>query len=287
MVKHVIGNDETVGSIPTCGSMNLKFTKMHGIGNDFVVIDNMNGEIVLSSEQIIFLCDRHKGIGADGVILVEKKDGSDCFMNYYNSDGTLSEMCGNGVRCTALFYKEQILEKENNQNIFKIDTRAGIKEIKLENDGTLSVNMGKAFFVHSDFPKESLEIEGLNIYCVSMGNPHAVAFVDDIEKYNLLEIGPKIENNKNFANKINFELVERVSDNEFNMKVWERGCGATLACGTGACAVYALALKYQNAQKEMSINLPGGKLYFSSNENDEIIMTGPAVSVFNSDINLN
>ena len=257
--------------------MNIGFTKMHGLGNDFVVIDNINGKIVLSKEQIIFLCDRNKGIGGDGVILVESSEKGDCFMNYYNSDGTLAEMCGNGVRCVAKFLKDNF---SKNKTKFTIDTRAGTKEIKYNDDHTFSVNMGKAVFVHTDFPDKNTKLEGFDFNFVSVGNPHAITFVKDLDKYDLPTLGPKIENNKIFPNKINVEFVEQKSSNEFKVKVWERGCGATLACGTGACAVYAAARKYKNADVELITELPGGKLYMSENEQGDIIMRGPAVSVF-------
>ena len=253
---------------------------MHGLGNDFVVIDNMNGRIALSPEQVIFLCDRHKGIGADGVILVEYREEADCFMNYYNSDGTPAEMCGNGVRCTARFLKE-FSKKHIEQKEFAIETRAGVKNIPLEDDGTYSVNMGKPIFVSPDFPNKNLEIENLSLNFVSIGNPHAVAFVKDINNYDLSKIGSVIENDKNFPNKINLEIVEEKSPNEFVVKVWERGCGATLACGTGACAVYAIAKKNKiSGDEEVKIELPGGTLFLSENETGEIIMRGPAENAF-------
>ena len=250
---------------------------MHGLGNDFIVIDNMNGRIILSAEQVVLLCDRHKGIGADGVILVEASDKADCFMNYYNSDGTVAEMCGNGVRCVAKFLKDEFLKNETK---FRIMTRAGLKEIKYQDDGTFAVNMGKPVFSHNDFPEKYLELEGLKLDFVSMGNPHAVAFVEDLNDFELQTVGPLIENNKNFPNKINLEIVEKKNDNEFLVKVWERGCGITLACGTGACAVYAIAQKGKNNGEEIVISLPGGKLFMSENKDGEIIMRGPAVSVF-------
>ncbi|MDO8660011.1 MAG: diaminopimelate epimerase [Candidatus Parcubacteria bacterium] len=269
--------------------MNIGFTKMHGLGNDFIVIENMNGRIVLSAKQVVLLCDRHKGIGADGVILVEKSDNADAFMNYYNSDGTVAEMCGNGVRCVAKFLKDEIKKEETN---FKIETRAGIKEIKYKDDGTFSVNMGKPVFEHADFPEKSLELEGLKLDFVSMGNPHAVAFVENLDDFILQSIGPLVENNKNFPNKINLEIVEKKSDNELIVKVWERGCGETLACGTGACAVYSIMKKNPEGKstsygagkknsEEIIINLPGGKLFMTENKMGEIIMRGPAESVFN------
>ena len=275
--------------------MNIGFTKMHGLGNDFIIIENMNGRISLSKEQIIFLCDRHKGIGADGVILVEKSDNADsmnspradCFMNYYNADGTEAEMCGNGVRCVVKFLKDEILYKVAPlQKDFKIDTRAGVKEVKYEDDGTYSVNMGKPVFTHDDFPAKCPEIKGLTLHLVSIGNPHAVAFVKDLDLYDLPVLGPEIENNKNFPNKINFELVQKMSSKKFKIKVWERGCGATLACGTGACAVYAVARKQKLADKEITIILPGGELFLSGNDNGDIIMRGLAESVYSGIVEL-
>ncbi len=260
--------------------MNIGFTKMHGLGNDFVVIDNMNGRIKLSTEQIVFLCDRHKGIGGDAVILVESSSTADCFMNYINNDGTSAEMCGNGVRCVAKFFKEEILPKKNSQTSFKIDTRAGIKNIELLDDGTFSVNMGKPIFSSIDFPDKSLELEGFLYHFVSIGNPHAVAFVEDLDTYDLLTLGPKIENNYNFPNKINNHLAEKINNKEYKMRVFERACGITLASGTAASAVYATARKHQNAEKEITIQMPGGKLCMSENAEGDIIMRGPAESVY-------
>ncbi|MCX6757738.1 MAG: diaminopimelate epimerase [Candidatus Nomurabacteria bacterium] len=264
--------------------MNIEFTKMHGLGNDFIVINNMNGRIKLSTEQVVFLCNRFIGVGADGVILVEKSDKAHCFMNYINADGTYAEMCGNGVRCTAKFLRDDFFK---DQNDFKIDTRAGIKEVKYySKDKTFSVNMGKPIFKHSDFPENSLDLEGLSLDFVSVGNPHAVAFVENLNNYNISFIGPRIENDKHFPNKINFHIVQKKSEKEFDVLTWERGCGATLACGTGACAVYAILRKYKNTSTPLIIGLPGGKLFISENEEGVIIMSGPAESVFSAIISL-
>ncbi len=257
--------------------MNIEFTKMHGLGNDFVVIDNMNGRITLSPEQVVFLCDRHKGIGADGVILVEKKDGTDCFMNYINADGSLAQMCGNGVRCTAKFLKDNFSKDKIN---FNIATRSGNKHITYFEDETFSVNMGKASFESNDFPKEIINLCGLDLNFVSIGNPHAVAFVKNLNNYDLSVIGPAIENDSNFKNKINLQLVEEIDSNNLKMKTWERGCGITLACGTGACAVYALARKFHNINESITIELPGGKLFLSENKEGDIIMRGEAKSIY-------
>lgn len=263
--------------------MYIGFTKMHGLGNDFVVIDNMNGRISLTKEQVIFLCDRHKGIGADGVILVEPKEGSDCFMNYINSDGTEAEMCGNGVRCTAKFFQENFAKDKKE---FKIATRSGIKEIIHNEDDTYSVNMGKASFSSKDFEGERGVAEGVELNFVSMGNPFAIAFVENVEKEDLKNIGPAIENNKMFPNRINFEIVEELGKDEFKVRVWERGCGETLACGSGACAVYALVKKLGKAEGEITVHFPGGKLYLSSQDGGDIIMRGIAEASFSGMVEL-
>jgi len=261
--------------------MFIEFTKMHGLGNDFVVINNMNGRIKLNKGQIQFICDRHKGIGADGVILVEPFDEADCFMNYINADGSEAQMCGNGVRCITKFLKDN-LPKDKQKDIFKIATRSGVKEIQCFPDGTFSVNMGRPSFSNPDFVGESMEIGGVTLNFVSMGNPFAIALVDDMTKYDFEILGPLIENHKDFPNKINFELVQQINSNEFKVRVWERGCGETLACGTGACALYALSQKLKNADKDITIEFPGGSLYLSLGVDGDIIMRGPAESVFSS-----
>jgi diaminopimelate epimerase len=260
----------------------LNFYKYEGAGNDFIMINNLNGDISLSPEKIKEMCDRHFGIGADGVILLEKSDKADCFMNYINSDGTLAEMCGNGVRSTAKFYLEQT---NSNVQELNIDTRAGVKKIICHEDGTYSVDMGAPNFSSPDFPSQSINLENIDFNFVSMGNPHAVGIVNDLTLYDLHYLGPKIENDKNFPNKINMELVEKVSNNYFKVKVWERGCGATLACGTGACAVFSII----NAQEpflctEVTLEFPGGKLFLSQNEQGHVILRGPATFIFKGEI---
>lgn len=262
----------------------INFYKYHGAGNDFIMIDNLKGDIKFTQERIKSICDRHFGIGADGVILVEPSDKADCFMNYYNSDGTEAEMCGNGVRCTAKFYLS--LTNPNLSEI-NIDTRAGIKNIKVNNDDTYSVNMGKPVFKHSDFPIGEVSIYGLKFQCVSMGNPHAVTFVDNLLNIDIKNIGPKIETDLHFPNKINVEFVEKIDDLNYKVKVWERGCGETFACGTGACAVFAilsLPPRQDLVGKEITLEFPGGKLFLFENEDKEIILRGPATFVFKGEI---
>lgn len=260
------------------------FHKYHGAGNDFVMINNLDKSLALTEEQIKLFCDRNFGIGADGVILLEPSDKADCFMNYYNSDGTIAQMCGNGARCTAKFFIEQT---NSNKKEIILDTRAGIKEIKVNEDHTYSVNMGSPIFESPDFPSGILNIEGCDFNCVSMGNPHAVTTVEDLNKIELKSIGSKVENNKKFPNKINVEFVEKISENYYKIKVWERGCGATLACGTGACAVFVILNKIsarQGLAEEITLEFPGGKLYLSKNEQDHVILRGPATFVFKGEI---
>ncbi len=266
----------------------IKFYKYEGDGNDFIMINNLKGDIKLKPEQIKTVCDRHFGVGADGIILLESSKKADCFMNYYNSDGTISQMCGNGVRCTAKFFLEQTTSstsrQESHPKELNIDTRAGMKNIKINKDDTYSVNMGAPVFTHPDFPSGELNLEGLTFECVSIGNPHAVMIVDSLNNYDISSIGPEIEKDYHFPNKINVEFVEKVKDDYYKVKVWERGSGLTLACGTGACAVYAILKKKNQNQKEITLEFPGGKLFPSENNKDEIILRGPATFVFKGEI---
>lgn len=286
----------------------ISFDKYQGAGNDFIMMNNLDGSVKLTEDQIKQMCDRHFGIGADGVILLESSDKADCFMNYYNSDGTIAQMCGNGARCTAKFYIDQINSShegvKNAIEELNIDTRAGVKNIKINSDNTYSVNMGAPAFESPDFPEISspsgnyvkdgiVNLEGFNFRCVSMGNPHAVTLVENLDSLDIKTIGSKVENNSNFPNKINVEFVEKISDNYFKVKVWERGCGLTLACGTGACAVYAILTNYigpsyispkRGLGPEIILEFPGGKLYLSKNEQDHVILRGEAHFVFEGKI---
>jgi len=259
----------------------INFYKYEGAGNDFIMINNLNKSLVLNPEKIKLFCDRHFGIGADGVILLEPSDKADCFMNYYNSDGTEAEMCGNGARCTAKFFLEQTSSSKKELNI---ETRAGIKKIIVNNYNTYSVDMGVPMFENSDFPTGVLNLEGFDFNCVSMGNPHAVTLVKNLDNLDIKTIGPKIENDSHFPNKINVEFVEKIHDDYFKVKVWERGCGLTLACGTGACAVYTIIKKINPNIKEITLEFSGGKLFLSENSEGQIILRGPATFVFKGEI---
>ncbi|MFA6251603.1 MAG: diaminopimelate epimerase [Candidatus Paceibacterota bacterium] len=267
----------------------ITFYKYEGTGNDFIMINNLKEDINLSKDDIKAICDRRFGIGADGVILLQtsdkadlsRLDKADCFMNYYNSDGTLAEMCGNGARCTANFFLKQT---NSDLRELSIDTRAGVKKIIINENGTVSVNMGIPREMTVDFPSEIINLENFSLKCVSMGNPHAVMEVDNLEKLDIKTIGPKIENDFHFPNKINVEFVEKIKDDYYRVKVWERGCGETLSCGTGACAVYAVMKKSNPDIKEISLEFSGGKLFLSDNYEGEIILRGPANFVFKGEI---
>jgi diaminopimelate epimerase len=270
----------------------LNFHKYEGAGNDFIMINNLKGDIILTPEYISSICDRHFGIGADGVILLEKSDKADlssqspetkadCFMNYYNSDGSIAQMCGNGSRCTAKFFLEQTGYDLREINL---NTRAGIKNIKINDDNNYSVNMGQPYFESNDFPSGIVNLEGFSFNCMSMGNPHAVTLVDKLENVDIKTIGPKIENNVHFPNKINVEFIEKISNDYYKVAVWERGCGVTLACGTGACAVFAILNKTEKFNKEITLEFPGGKLFLSQNSEGQIILRGPAKFSFKGEI---
>jgi len=258
--------------------MQIQFTKMHGIGNDMIMIDNRTNQIQLNSDQVAKICNRQFGIGADGLIILQNDTQADCFMNYFNADGSVGEMCGNGIRCTAKFFKELTNFTGNN---ITINTRAGLKPIQITDTGYI-VNMGEPKFEHSDFPNQAIELEGFTWNFASMGNPHAVSIVDQDPYLLPLEtFGPKIERNtKVFPNKINVEIVQINSPTHATMRVWERGSSITLACGSGACAVFAIAHKLGLLQNQAIINLPGGDLKISYNNQNQILMEGPAETSF-------
>lgn len=275
------------------------FHKYHGAGNDFIMINNLDGAIKLEPDYISYICNRNFGIGADGLILIENSSKAGFFMNYINSDGTTAEMCGNGVRCAVKFFLSETKKNFKKSEVLLcsvlVDTRAGIKKVEVNDDDTYSVNMGVPVLNHHDFPEtikmsEVLPrtIEGYNFNCVSMGNPHAVAIVENLENVDLKSVGPKVETNSLFPNKINVEFAEKISETDYKVKVWERSCGETLACGTGACAVFSIideiSIEKIPDDKEIILEFPGGKLYLSKNHKGEIILRGPATFVFKGEI---
>ncbi|TVU49688.1 hypothetical protein EJB05_01014, partial [Eragrostis curvula] len=279
----------------------LHFVKYQGLGNDFIMVDNRDSSVPkVTPEEAVKLCDRNFGIGADGVIFVMPGvNGTDYTMRIFNSDGSEPEMCGNGVRCFARFIAE--LENMQGTNSFTIHTGAGLIIPEIQSDGQVKVDMGEPILSGPDIPTKlpatknkavvqaELAVEGLtwHVTCVSMGNPHCVTFgtkeskllqVDDLK---LSEIGPKFEHHEMFPARTNTEFVQVLSRSHLKMRVWERGAGATLACGTGACAVVVAAVLEGRAERKCIVDLPGGPLEIEWREDDNhIYMTGPAEAVF-------
>lgn len=273
----------------------MRFTKMHGTGNDYIYIDCFKEQVQHPSELSVKLSDRHFGVGSDGLILIKPSEKADCEMEMYNADGSRAEMCGNGIRCVGKYvYDNGIIRKKT----LTVDTLAGIKTLELSVDeasdrvAAVTVNMGEPVFAPERIPvlfKENpvkqvpLMAEGkeYKITCVSMGNPHAVVFVDDVRRLDLRELGPSFEGHEKFPNKINTEFVEVVDRTHLRMRVWERGSGETLACGTGASASAAAAVLNDYADRRVEIELLGGKLnIFWNGEDNCVYMTGPAETVF-------
>jgi diaminopimelate epimerase len=274
----------------------MRFTKMHGAGNDYVYVNCFEPvELGNVAELAKAVSDRHFGIGGDGLVLIQPSERGDARMRMYNADGSEAEMCGNAVRCVAKFvYDNQIARKDELQ----IETGRGVLALQVEtNDGRVDrvrVNMDRPILNSSKIPttlagdppvNAALEVGGrnLDVTCVSMGNPHCVTFVDEINDDWVLNIGPQIETHAAFPNRINAEFIQVVSPNEVIMRVWERGSGETLACGTGACgAVVAGVLAGKNERKVL-VHLTGGDLEIEWSESGDVFMTGPASNVFDGE----
>ncbi|KAL5740667.1 hypothetical protein ACOSP7_029549 [Xanthoceras sorbifolium] len=279
----------------------LRFVKYHGLGNDFILVDNRDSsEPKITPDQAVKLCDRNFGIGADGVIFAMLGiNGTDYTMRIFNSDGSEPEMCGNGVRCFARFIAE--LENLHGRQSFTVHTGAGLIVPEIQDDGKVKVDMGEPILKASEVPtrlpankdqsvvKSELDVDGVtwNVTCVSMGNPHCITFGTkgdqklQVDALNLTEIGPKFEHHSMFPARTNTEFVEIISPSHLKMRVWERGAGATLACGTGACAVVVAAILEGHANRNCTVDLPGGPLEIEWREADNhVYMTGPAEVVF-------
>jgi len=276
----------------------IKFSKLNGQGNDFVIIDDTSSSINLSKDQIAKICHRNFGIGADGLILVRKSTDADFKMDYYNQDGSVAEMCGNGIRCMARFIHDGNLSRKKE---LSIETLAGVKRIFLNLDNNnvedIRVDMGLPDFKPENIPVDITAKAVLNyrikinsnifyINCVSMGNPHCVILINKGEKLSdidLDKLGPELENHPIFPRKTNAEFVNIKNDNEVSMRVWERGVGETLACGTGACAAAVCVKKLNKVSGEnVRINLPGGKLDIMwKDEKSSVYLKGKVEHVFN------
>jgi len=273
----------------------MKFWKMHGLGNDYIVInnrDNIMGENELSG-LARKLCERRFSVGADGLLLLYNSKKADAKMRIFNSDGSEAEMCGNGIRCFAKYCYENNIAKKNE---LRIETLAGIKTVWLIiSKGEVKeakVDMGSPILERGSLPmlgrrtciNEDLAVDGekFKVTCLSVGNPHCVILVDDVKRFPVEEIGPKIEKHQLFPNKVNVDFVQVLSKEELNVRVWERGCGETLACGTGACASVVAANLPKKIGKKAIVHLLGGDLQIEYSGN--IFMTGPAEKVFEGEL---
>ncbi len=282
--------------------VSLPFIKYHGLGNDFVLVDNRASEQpLITPEQAVDVCDRNFGIGGDGVIFVlPGKEGADYTMRIYNSDGSEPEMCGNGIRCLAKFIAD--LEAKDGSkpelpHTYTIHTLAGMIRPELKPDGQVTVDMGEPILTAKDIPttlatpegkvvNETLTVDSKDwqVTCVSMGNPHCITFVEDVEAVPLDKVGPLFENHESFPARINTEFVEVVRSDFLKMKVWERGAGPTLACGTGACALVVGAVLNGKCDRKTTVELPGGNLEIEWATSNRVYMTGPATLVFAGDV---
>lgn len=277
----------------------MKFTKMQGCGNDYIYIDCTKSMIDNVRETAVRLSDRHFGIGSDGLILIRPSDKADFMMDMYNNDGSSGKMCGNGIRCVAKYvYDKGLTDKTK----LKIETLSGIKDLELTvEDGkvkSVTVDMGEPVLKADLIPvisdkeqliNEPVEIGGrvYHITCISMGNPHAVVFMDDVEKLKLDTIGPVFETHPMFPERVNTEFVHILDRRHIKMRVWERGSGETLACGTGACASAVACVLNGLTDHELKVSLLGGELDIRYDEiSDRVFMTGPAVTVFEGEIDL-
>lgn len=276
----------------------MKFTKMHGIGNDYIYVNCLEETVPNPSELAVKLSDRHFGVGGDGLILIKPSQKADFEMDMYNADGSRGMMCGNGIRCVAKYVYDKGL---TDKTTISIDTQTGVKylDLTIENGKAvlIKVNMGSPSFLAEQIPvtadtKEvvaaplTVEDRDYQITCVSMGNPHCVTFLkEDVRDLDLEKIGPFFENHKRFPDRINTEFVNVIDRKTLRMRVWERGSGETLACGTGACAVAAAAVRNGLADEEVTVHLLGGDLQICwDKEADLIYMTGPAEIVFDGEV---
>lgn len=277
----------------------MKFTKMHGCGNDYIYVNCMN-EMIKNPEKVSqYVSDRHFGIGSDGLILICPSEVADFRMKMYNADGSEGAMCGNGVRCIAKYvYEYGLTDKEN----ISIETKGGIKYLDLTVEAgkvvLVKVNMGAPILEPDKIPvklgkenciEQPVKVDGkeYKITCVSMGNPHAVTFVEDTESLLLEKVGPKFENHEIFPDRVNTEFVQVLNRKEVNMRVWERGSGETLACGTGACATVVACVLNEKTEHEITVHLLGGDLLLSyDEENNTVWMTGPAAVVCDGEIDV-
>ncbi len=275
----------------------MKFTKMNGIGNDYVYVNCFEEKVENPAELARFVSDRHFGVGSDGLIMICPSDVADFRMEMYNADGSQAEMCGNGIRCVGKYVYDYGLTKKTE---ITVETLAGIKNLTLTiKDGKaemIRVNMGSPILEASKIPviagkspvvKETIKVCGkaYEMTCVSMGNPHAVIFINDVKNLDIQSIGPFFENHSAFPRRVNTEFVEILDRQNVNMRVWERGAGETWACGTGACATAVACILNGLTEEEINVHLLGGDLKIKWDRKENLVyMTGPATTVFDGEL---
>jgi diaminopimelate epimerase len=277
----------------------MKFTKMQGLGNDYIYVNCLEEEIPNPNEVSKFVSDRHFGIGSDGLVLICPSNVVDFKMRMFNSDGSESEMCGNAIRCVGKYVYDNKFTQKTTVNI---ETLAGIKvlELRIKNGlvDQVRVDMGEPILKSEHIPvtlsadrviKHPVQILDKTFYvtAVSMGNPHAVSYIDDVDGFDLHKYGPVMEINELYPRKINAEFVQVIDNKTLKMRVWERGAGETLACGTGACAVLVASVMNGLVERASTVKLLGGDLFIEWDEKDNhVYMTGPAVKVFEGEITI-
>ena len=277
----------------------MEFTKMEGCGNDYVYVNGFTTRLKNPNKVSEIVSDRHFGVGSDGLIIINPSEVADFKMSMYNADGSEGKMCGNGIRCVAKYVYDN---KMTDKTTITVETLSGIKSLVLNvEDGTVKtvrVDMGRPVILAKDVPvisdkeeviNDSLILDGkeYRITCVSMGNPHAVTFVDDTDNLEIEKIGPKFENNEIFPDRINTEFIQLIDRNTIKMRVWERGSGETLACGTGACASVVACVLNGLTEDRVTVKLTGGDLLIEYNrDEDTVYMTGPAKIAFTGNIEI-
>ncbi|WP_020192437.1 diaminopimelate epimerase [Pseudomonas putida] len=276
--------------------MLLRFTKMHGLGNDFMVLDLVSQHAHIQPKHAKQWGDRHTGVGFDQLLIVEAPNNPEVDFRYriFNADGSEVEQCGNGARCFARFVLDKRLTAKKR---IRVETKSGIIVLDVQNDGQVSVDMGPPRFIPAEIPfvadaqalSYPLEVDGqlYSIAAVSMGNPHAVLRVDDVQTAPVHELGPKIENHPRFPQRVNAGFIQVIDRHRANLRVWERGAGETQACGTGACAAAVAAISQGWMDSPVSLDLPGGRLHIEwAGPGKPVMMTGPAVRVYEGQVRL-
>lgn len=278
------------------------FSKMQATGNDFIVVNNLENEFQYSFKLLSkYLCDRHFGVGADGVLILDKGNKADYKMRIFNYDGTEAEMCGNGIRCFAKYLYEKKIVKDSE---FVVETLSGIKKVKLEIEGNtvvlVEVDMGEPSFnfneigvyyennaidTYNEEKFKGIQINEFTVFPISMGNPHCVCFVDNVDEIDIEKTGKLIENYKYFSNKTNVEFVEIKNNSTIKVRVWERGVGETLSCGTGACSSAIISNLYKSTESEMIVELRGGNLKVKYT-GERVLLQGSAEFVYEGEMNI-